>query len=171
MLTIRTIRSWVQGSLLSHAELFWGRLKNRIYGRLIDSVFLYSLINSYLFSLGWFPSSNLRGGSIDWWLFTETQLGPGESAVSCWTLVEKQEAGFIDVWYMLYFRSIFFKSLPFFNRLISVFKRDRWIHRPVTLHGDTAESRGVCSLLLLVTSTWNTHHFDSVSVMKLMVSK
>ena len=80
------------------------RLKNRIYGRLMDSVFLYSLINTYLFSLGWFPSSNLRGGSLDWWLFTETQLGPGESAVFCWTLVEKQEAGFIDVWYMLYFR-------------------------------------------------------------------
>ena len=40
------------------------------------------------------------------------------------------------------------KSSPLLNRLISIFKDNRLIHRPVTLHGDTAGSRGVCSLLL-----------------------
>ena len=39
------------------------------------------------------------------------------------------------------------KVLPFLSAGVAIFKHDRWIHRPVTLHGDTAGSRGVCSLL------------------------
>ena len=45
------------------------------------------------------------------------------------------------------------KSSPRGNRLISIFKVIRMTHRVVTLHGDTAGSRGVCSLLLLWAST------------------
>ena len=45
------------------------------------------------------------------------------------------------------------KSSPLLNRLISIFKVNRLFHRVVTLQGDTAGSRGVCSLLLLWPST------------------
>ena len=40
------------------------------------------------------------------------------------------------------------ESSPLLNRLISFFKVNRFFHRVVTLHGDTAGSRGVCPLLL-----------------------
>ena len=70
------------------------KTRTRIYGRLIEAVSLWSLINPHLFSIDWFPSLNLTGTSIDRSLFMETQLGPGESALCCWTLLEKQEPGF-----------------------------------------------------------------------------
>ena len=49
------------------------------------------------------------------------------------------------------------KSSPRLNRLISIFKPNRMIHRVVTLHGDTAGSRGVCSLL---PPSENKHHLE-----------
>ena len=48
------------------------------------------------------------------------------------------------------------KSSPLLNGLISIFEISRFVHRPVTLHGDTAGSRGVCLLLLLWASTQHT---------------
>ena len=39
------------------------------------------------------------------------------------------------------------KLLPLLSGGASIFEGNRWIHRAVTLHGDTAGSRGVCSLL------------------------
>ena len=39
----------------------------------------------------------LRIAQIEQSLFMETQLGPGGSALSCWTLLEKHEAGFMHV--------------------------------------------------------------------------
>ena len=65
------------------------KTRTRIYGRLIEAVSLWSLINPHLFSIDWFPSLNLTGWSIEWSLFMETQLGPGESALCCWTLKNK----------------------------------------------------------------------------------
>ena len=43
------------------------------------------------------PSLNLGSLFIDRSLFMETQLGPGESALSCWTLLEIQKTGFMDI--------------------------------------------------------------------------
>ena len=40
-------------------------------------------MNPHLFSIDWFPSLKLAGWFIDWSLFMETQLGPGESALCC----------------------------------------------------------------------------------------
>ena len=40
------------------------------------------------------------------------------------------------------------KLLPLLSGGAAIFKLRRMSHRPVTLHGDTAGSRGVCSLLL-----------------------
>jgi len=40
------------------------------------------------------------------------------------------------------------KLLPLLSGGEVIFKERRHIHRPVTLHGDPAGSRGVCSLLL-----------------------
>ena len=71
--------------------------RTRIYGHSINAVFLEWVINPHLFSIDWFPSLNLTGWFIDWSLFMETQLGLGESALSCWTLLEKQEPGFMDI--------------------------------------------------------------------------
>ena len=65
------------------------KTRTRIYGRLIEAVSLWSLINPHLFSIDWFPSLNLTGWSIEWPLFMETQLGPGESALCCLLLKNK----------------------------------------------------------------------------------
>ena len=46
-------------------------------------LFPSSVWNSYLSSLEGRPSLNSTGISIDQSLFMETQLGPGESALSC----------------------------------------------------------------------------------------
>ena len=59
------------------------KTRTRIYGRLIEAVSLWSLINPHLFSIDWFPSFNSAGWFIEWSLFMETQLGPGESALCC----------------------------------------------------------------------------------------
>jgi hypothetical protein len=67
-------------------------------------------------------------------------------------------------------KGLHLKVLPFLSAGVAIFKHDRWIHRPVALHGDTAGFRGVCSVLLLGASIRNTRNFDSVSVMKLIVS-
>ena len=48
------------------------------------------------------------------------------------------------------------KSSSLLNRLISIFKPNRYIHRVVTLHGDTAGSSGVFSRL--PPSGKNKHH-------------
>ena len=45
------------------------------------------------------------------------------------------------------------KLLPLLSGGASIFKARRSTHRPLTLHGDTAGSRGTCSLLLLWAST------------------
>ena len=74
------------------------KTRNRIYGCLIEAVPLWSLINPHLFSIDWFPSLKITGWSIEWSLFMETQLGPGESALCCWILLGKQEPGFLSVW-------------------------------------------------------------------------
>ena len=67
------------------------KTRTRIYGRLIEAVSSWSLINPHLFSIDWFPSLNSGGLSIEWSLFMETQLGPGESALCCWTLLENKK--------------------------------------------------------------------------------
>ena len=41
-----------------------------------------NLTDPYLGSVDWFPSPNLTGVAIEWSLFMETQLGPGEAALS-----------------------------------------------------------------------------------------
>ena len=54
--------------------------------------------------------------------------------------------------------------LPLLSGGASIFKLRRLIHRPATLHGDTAGSRGVCSLLPSFTKTniWKLGFVDVV---------
>ena len=53
-------------------------------------------MNPHLFSIDWFPSFNSAGWFIEWSLFMETQLGPGESALCCWTLSENKKQDFCE---------------------------------------------------------------------------
>ena len=73
----------------------------------------------------------------------------------CYVLINDRRAGSRwSVGRQLNSPDVLAESSPFLRRLvISIFKGQRWIHRPVTLHGDTTGSRGVCSLLLLWAST------------------
>ena len=60
-----------------------------------------------------------RGTIVEQSLSMETQLGLGQSALSCWTILEKQETGFMDVWWMLYL-IISDQALPILSRLSSI---------------------------------------------------
>ena len=62
------------------------------------------------------------------------------------------------------------KLLPLLSGGASIFKRERYTHRVVTLHGDTARSRGGCSLLhtcLAVFASWWFRKGEKNKVLKL----